>query len=98
MIRTLFENSTTAGVRRWSALRNTLSRNEFRVELKGSSGVRIKVWKGPGGPTLKPEYDDVLRAAAELGRPPLEIARMAERSAEDMLAKSNEMTKFERRD
>ena len=82
VIEALFANSTTAGVRRWPALRNTLARQEFRVELQGGCGVTIKVWDGPGGLRIKPEYDDVLRAAEELKLPPLEVARLAERLAE----------------
>jgi uncharacterized protein (DUF111 family) len=86
VIEALFANSTTAGVRRWPALRNTLVRGEFRVELKGKCGVRVKVWDGPGGVRFKPEYDDVLRASAELDLPPLEVARLAEKQAEIQLS------------
>ena len=85
VIEALFANSTTAGVRRWPALRNTLARREFRVELQGNCGVTVKVWDGPGGVRLKPEYDDVLRASVELNLPPLEVARLAERQAEALL-------------
>ena len=86
VIEALFANSTTAGVRRWPALRNTLARQEFRVELQGGCGVSVKVWDGPGGVRFKPEYDDVLRAAAKLDIPPLEVARLAERLAEARLS------------
>jgi uncharacterized protein (TIGR00299 family) protein len=86
VIEALFANSTTAGVRRWPALRNTLARREFRVELQGGCGVVVKAWDGPGGVRFKAEYDDVLRAAAELGLPPLEVARLAERQAEAQIS------------
>jgi uncharacterized protein (TIGR00299 family) protein len=82
VIRSLFANSTTAGVRRWATSRLTLPRHEFQVELEGGIRVRIKVWEGPTGRRLKPEYDDVVRAAAALGQPALEVAREAERRAE----------------
>ncbi len=85
VIEALFANSTTAGVRRWPALRNTLVRREFRVELEGACGVSVKVWDGPGGTRLKAEYDDVLKASAELGLPALEVARLAELKAEAQL-------------
>jgi uncharacterized protein (TIGR00299 family) protein len=85
VIEALFANSTTAGVRRWPALRNTLARREFQVELQGKCGVSVKVWDGMGGVRLKAEYDDVLRAAAELDLPPLEVARLAEKLAEARL-------------
>jgi uncharacterized protein (DUF111 family) len=75
----LFAHSTTAGLRRWWALRSTLPRREVVVELADGVGVRIKVWDGPTGVRLKPEYDDVVAAAQTLGRPALEVAREAER-------------------
>ncbi len=86
VIEALFANSTTAGIRRWHALRNTLPRREFRVELEVGCGVSVKVWEGPGGPRLKAEYDDVLKASAQLGLPALEVARLAERKAEAQLS------------
>ena len=94
----LIANSSTAGIRRWSAVRKTLARQQFQVELEGADGVRIKVWDGPGGYRLKPEYDDVIRAAAQLGMPPIDVAREVERRAEDLLAESKIAKKFERRD
>ncbi len=85
VIQTLFANSTTAGVRRWPALRNTLLRREFRVELEGGCGVSVKVWDGPGGARLKAEYEDVLKASVQLGLPALQVAWLAERQAESQL-------------
>ncbi|MGD8726560.1 MAG: nickel pincer cofactor biosynthesis protein LarC, partial [Gemmatimonadales bacterium] len=73
----LFDNSTTAGVRRWQALRSTLPRQEFVVELAPGVRVRIKVTEGPSGTRLKSEYDDVIAAGNALGRPALEVAREA---------------------
>ena len=85
VVEALFANSTTSGVRRWLAVRSTLARREFTVELDGSTRVRIKAWKGPAGTRLKPEYSDVLQAAADLGIPALEVARQAMRRAEAVL-------------
>ena len=90
VVSALFANSTTAGVRRWMATRSTLTRREHIVELEGGNRVRIKVWDGPNGPRLKPEYDDVVAAAAALGRPALEIAREAQRRAEAVLDRERE--------
>ena len=81
----LFAHSTTAGIRRWTTSRTTLTRSELVVELDGSVRVRIKVWDGPFGTRLKPEYDDVVAAAGALGRPALEVAREAERRADATL-------------
>ena len=55
------------------------------MELEDGVGVRIKVWDGPTGVRLKPEYDDVVAAAQTLGRPALEVARDAERRATELI-------------
>ena len=85
VIDALFAHSTTAGVRRWQAARSTLRRREVVVELEDGARVRVKVWDGPAGARLKPEYDDVVAAASRLGRPALEVARDAERQGLTLL-------------
>lgn len=86
----LFRHSTTAGVRRWVAERATLPRRLVTVQLSPEVSVRVKVLEHPDADSVrvKPEYDDVLAAARALGRPPLEIARVVERDAEALVAKS----------
>ena len=86
----LFDHSTTAGVRRMRAERVTLPRRELTVRIEGDVTVRVKVLERPDGVRVKPEYDDVLAAAAALGRPPLEVARAAQRDAEARVSKSKE--------
>ena len=88
----LFRHSTTAGVRRWVAERATLARRQVTVELAPQVAVRVKVLEQPDadGVRVKPEYEDVLAAARALGRPPLEVARVAQRDAEALVAKSKE--------
>src|SRR5437588_6783451 len=88
----LFRHSTTAGVRRWVAERVTLARRQVTVELAPQVSVRVKVLEQPDaeGVRVKPEYEDVLAAARALGRPPLEVARVAQRDAEALVAKSKE--------
>jgi hypothetical protein len=86
----LFRHSTTAGVRRWSAERATLSRHQVDVRLAPDVVVRVKVVEQPEGFRVKPEYDDVLAAAHALGRPPLDVARAVERDAAALVAKSKE--------
>jgi uncharacterized protein (TIGR00299 family) protein len=88
----LFRHSTTAGVRRWTAERVTLARRQVTVQLAPDVAVRVKVLEQPDaeGVRVKPEYDDVLAAARVLGRPPLEVARVAQRDAEALVAKSKE--------
>lgn len=88
----LFRHSTTAGVRRWTAERATLARRHVTVQLTPDVAVRVKVLEQPDaeGVRVKPEYDDVVAAARALGRPPLEVARVAQRDAEALVAKSKE--------
>ncbi|HUR95978.1 MAG TPA: LarC family nickel insertion protein [Gemmatimonadales bacterium] len=70
-----FHHSTTAGVRRQPAQRVTLARREVRVEADDGSTVRVKVLDTPGGPHLKPEFEDVAALARRTGRPAHELAR-----------------------
>ena len=88
----LFHHSTTAGVRRSRVERVTLPRRHVTVPLGSDVRVRVKVLEGPDGglPRVKPEYDDVLAAARQLGQPPLEVARAAQRVAEELIANSKE--------
>lgn len=87
----LFRHSTTAGVRRTRAERVTVARRQVTVRL-GDVRVRVKVLEGQAGapPRVKPEYEDVLAAAQALGRAPLEVARAAQRGAEELIANSKE--------
>ncbi|MBI4420608.1 MAG: nickel pincer cofactor biosynthesis protein LarC [Gemmatimonadetes bacterium] len=82
VVEALFTHSTTVGVRRWSAVRSTLPRREVSVELAPSVVVRTKVWDRPTGVRIKPEFDDVVRAAAALRLPAVEVARRAQLAAE----------------
>lgn len=70
---TLFRHSTTAGIRRWRGERVTLPRREITVTVAGVP-IRVKVLEGPGGPRVKPEYDDVAALAKQLGRPIQDVA------------------------
>jgi uncharacterized protein (DUF111 family) len=68
-------HSTTAGVRRQRMERYTLARREVEVDAGEGMNVRVKVLDAPGGPRLKPEYDDVAAVALRTGRPAHEVAR-----------------------
>jgi pyridinium-3,5-bisthiocarboxylic acid mononucleotide nickel chelatase len=70
-----FRHSTTAGVRRHSAERVTLTRRELEVEAADGTRVRVKVLDAPDGPRMKPEFDDVAALAQRTGRPAHEVAR-----------------------
>src|SRR3989442_1056493 len=74
------------------AERAPLPRRQVTVQLAPEVSVRVKVVEQPDadGVRVKPEYEDVLAAAQALGRPPLEVARAAQRDAEALVSKSKE--------
>lgn len=87
----LFRHSTTAGMRWWLAERVTLPRQEMTVDPAPGVTVRVKVLRLPGGGVrVKPEYDDVMAAAAALGQPPIDVARAVQRDAEARIANVKE--------
>jgi len=87
----LFRNSTTAGLRWWTAERATLSRDEMTVQVAPGVTARAKLLRVPGGGVrVKPEYDDVMAAAAALGRSPIDVARAVQRDAEARIANVKE--------
>ena len=74
MLRCIFANTTTIGVREYVSARYTLARREESVETEYGR-VRIKHASGWGVERSKPEYDDVARIARETGKPFGEILR-----------------------
>jgi pyridinium-3,5-bisthiocarboxylic acid mononucleotide nickel chelatase len=80
----LFLHSTTTGIRRTVAERVTLPRRQIEVE-SGGFRVRVKVVDAPGGPRLKPEFEDVRVVARETGRPAQDVAREVESRARVMV-------------
>ncbi len=86
VVQALFAHSTTSGLRRWRAVRHTLPRRDVAVELAPGARVRVKITEAPGGARFKPEYQDVVEAAAHLHRSALSVAREATRRAEALLA------------
>jgi len=80
--RALFVHSSSIGVRRASVERHALPREEWTVLVHGEA-VRMKRVTLPGGGTrTKPEYDDVRRLAAHLGRSLREVSTEALEIAE----------------
>lgn len=71
----LFRSSTSIGVRFWTVERTVLPRSQEQVQWRGQP-VRVKRSALPGGgERAKPEFEDVVRAAAALGLTPLEAFR-----------------------
>ena len=78
----LFLHGSSIGVRRSSVERHALPREEWTVLVHGEA-VRLKRVSLPGGGTrTKPEYDDVRRLAARLGRSLREVSAEALEIAE----------------
>ncbi len=79
----LLRESTTIGVRRHSVGRRALPRSTREVRVDGQL-VRLKVVQLPDGTSRsKPEFDDVLKAAAALGRTASDVSESARRAAQD---------------
>ena len=74
MLRCIFANTTTIGVREYVSARYTLARREESVGTEYGR-VRIKRASGWGVERSKPEYEDVARIARETGKPFGEILR-----------------------
>ena len=85
----LFRHSTTAGIRRYTAERETLARHEVEVTMPDGSAVRVKVLDGPDGPRVKPEYEDVTALARRTGRPAHEVARDLQSRALRLVSAAN---------
>lgn len=73
MLRCIFANTSTLGVREYVCSRYTLSRREESVETEYGA-VHIKSASGWGVSRSKPEYEDVARIARETGRSFHEVA------------------------
>jgi uncharacterized protein (DUF111 family) len=71
--RCILRATPTLGVRRHSVERRALARRTVTVDVDAHP-IRLKVADVPGGAErVKPEYDDVRRAAAALGRPARDV-------------------------
>lgn len=73
MLRCIFANTSTLGVREYVCSRYTLSRREESVETEHGA-VHIKSASGWGVSRSKPEYEDVARIARETGKSFHEVA------------------------
>lgn len=76
VVSALFRSTTTIGARYWPVERPSLSRTEEIVTFRGQE-LRVKRVALPGGgERTKPEYEDIVRAAATLGLLPGELRRI----------------------
>lgn len=72
MIRLIFRHTTTLGIREYTPSRYTLQRH-VEVRQTGYGPIRCKVSRGYGVVRVKPEYEDIAKAARETGKSILEI-------------------------
>lgn len=85
----ILRETTTLGVRRHLAQRDKLRRGWVDVDLAGQS-VRVKLGRwGDEVVNIAPEYDDCVRAAAELGRTLKSVYDGAKATALAMLAEGS---------
>ncbi len=84
-----FANSTTAGVRRWTAERSILPRHHWVLRTDDGQQFRIKTTDGPEGPQAKPEFDDVLAAALRTGQPAHHLFRKIQTQAQALRAETS---------
>lgn len=79
--RVLFTETTTIGVREHPVTKHALPRETREVRVDGHP-IRVKVARLDGEiVNLQPEWDDVVRAAAALSRPPSDILQRAHAAA-----------------
>lgn len=86
VIDALFRNTTTIGARFWPIARHTLPRRIETIEWRGQPIRRKRVVLPDGAERVKPEYEDVVRAAEALGFTPNEARLALERVSDDMVA------------
>jgi uncharacterized protein (DUF111 family) len=85
VVAALLADSTTIGVRRWTARRTAGSRTVESIDSEMGS-FRVKIMETPAGPRARPEYEDVRDIARRDGASLIDIMRRAERIADDWLA------------
>jgi uncharacterized protein (TIGR00299 family) protein len=81
---TVFRETTTIGIREYAVARHALPRETTTV-LVGGMEIAVKVARLDGVVvTAQPEYDDVVRVAAALGRPVREVLAEASSAARSL--------------
>ena len=77
IIRAIFENTTTIGIREKLCDRYILSREIKKFDTPYGE-MRAKVSKGYGVERIKPEYDDLVFASKKSGKPILDVKKEVE--------------------
>ena len=80
----LLAETTTIGVRRWTARRTIGMRTEENIDSEMGS-FRVKITQTPAGPRARPEYEDVRAMARRDGAALVDVMRRAEHIADEWL-------------
>jgi len=80
----MLAETTSIGVRSWSARRVTLPRRVTTIAT-ALGPVRVKIVEGPSGKRARPEYEDVRGIAQREGRPLGEVMERVEREVAELL-------------
>ena len=84
VIASLLTETTSIGIRHWTARRAVNARSIHTIETE-MGAVRVKVVQTPAGPRARPEYDDVKAIAHRDGAALVDVMRKAERAADEWL-------------
>lgn len=83
VLRVVFTETTTIGVREWPVDKTALARTETTVEVDGQV-IRVKLVSLDGAQVnAMPEYDDVVAAATALGQPVKRVLAQAQARCRD---------------
>ena len=82
VLATLFRSTSTIGARYWPVQRPALPRQEEEIVFRGRRIRTKRVMLPDGGSRRKPEYEDVVKVAAELGLLPWEVRSLLEEEGE----------------
>lgn len=85
VVAVLLAETTTIGVRRWTARRTVGIRSVEQIDSEMGS-FRVKITQTPAGPRARPEYEDVREIARRDGAALIDVMRRAEHIADEWLA------------
>jgi hypothetical protein len=85
VVAALLAETTTIGVRRWTARRSVGVRTVTNIDSEMGS-FRVKVTQTPAGPRARPEFEDVRAIARRNGAALVDVMRRAEHIADEWLA------------
>ncbi|HEY5096318.1 MAG TPA: nickel pincer cofactor biosynthesis protein LarC [Candidatus Eremiobacteraceae bacterium] len=85
VVAVMLAETTSIGVRRWTA-RRTIGVRAVEQINSDMGSFRVKITQTPAGPRARPEYEDVRAIARRDGAALVDVMRRAERIADEWLA------------